>query len=372
MSQKDVAVIDFGSSKITVLIGCKDVNETFCIKASEETEYAGFMDGEFLRPEELASNIRETVEGAMGKYKRRLKTIYVGVPTEFCVAKNDIVKQEYGKRVKITKKHLERLFENEEEKRLYSVINKKPSYYFLDDVQNTSNPIGSYATTIEAGVGLIYAKNDFIDEVSSILNNLGIVEVVFVCTVLSQANYLIPEEERIKNAILVDCGYITTSVARISLEAVTDLKSFSIGGGYITNDISEVLNSSFDEAEQLKRKLIVCIEPTRDDYYEIINDDGDLSHHPMKKVNDVAVARIESIAEAIRDKCIGAFKAKVDTHTPVYLTGGGLNYIKGVRDLLSKIFDRKVEFVVPIPPQLAKPELSAVISLLNMAIKMEK
>ncbi len=372
MAEKDVAVLDFGSSSITMLIGCRDVNNTFCIKASEEVEYAGFMDGEFLRPEELAGNLREVIEGSVAKYKRRVKKVYVGVPSEFCMAKEGAVEKAYGKRVKIKQKHLDELLNIEDEKRFYTIINKKPSYFLLDDVQNTQNPINSYATVVEAGVGYIYAKNDFIDEISSILNNLGVVEVEFICTLLAQANYLIPEEDRIKDAILVDCGYITTSVAKVSFEAITDLKSFSIGGGYITNDIGEVLNVSFDEAEQLKRKLIICIEPTKDDYYEIVDDNGELAHFPMKKANDVSVARIESIAEAIRDKCINSFKTKIEPHTPVYLTGGGLSYIKGIKDLLSKVLDRKVEFVVPVPPQLAKPELSAVVSLLDMAITMEK
>ena len=372
MATKDVAVIDFGSSSITMLVGCRDVNNTFCIKASEEVGYSGFMDGEFLRPEEIAANLREVLEGTTAKYKKRIKKVYVGVPSEFCVAKECAMQKAYGKRVKIKQKNIDELFDIEDEKRFYTIANKKPSYYLLDDVHNTENPIGSYANVIEAGIGYIYIKNDFIDQISSILNNLGVVEVEFICTSLAQANYMIPEEERVKDAILVDCGYITTSVAKVSFEAITDLKSFSLGGGYITNDIAEVLNISFDEAEQLKRKLIICVEPSKEDYYEIVDDNGELVQFSMKKVNDIAIARIEAIADAIKNRCINAFKSKIEPHTPVYLTGGGLSYIKGIKDLLSKVLERKIHIIVPAPPQLAKPELSAVVSLLDMSINMEK
>ena len=47
MQKKQVAVIDVGSSKISVIIGERGVNKTFLIKARKDYAYDGFEGGEF-------------------------------------------------------------------------------------------------------------------------------------------------------------------------------------------------------------------------------------------------------------------------------------------------------------------------------------
>ena len=42
------SIIDFGSSKITVLSGVGDVNKSVKLMASVDVDYAGFAKGEFL------------------------------------------------------------------------------------------------------------------------------------------------------------------------------------------------------------------------------------------------------------------------------------------------------------------------------------
>ena len=52
----EVAVIDFGSSKIVVFVG-KKTPDGFLIVARGESKYAGFYDGEWLEPERLSDAV---------------------------------------------------------------------------------------------------------------------------------------------------------------------------------------------------------------------------------------------------------------------------------------------------------------------------
>ena len=51
MPRKIVSVLDFGSEKITVMVGGRGINGTFDVKGIGNADYAGFMDGEFFQPD---------------------------------------------------------------------------------------------------------------------------------------------------------------------------------------------------------------------------------------------------------------------------------------------------------------------------------
>ena len=64
MSKNYVSVLDIGSSKLTVMIGEKGVNNTFNVRGAGEVNYAGFYEGVFLEPENLQSAIKEAISKA--------------------------------------------------------------------------------------------------------------------------------------------------------------------------------------------------------------------------------------------------------------------------------------------------------------------
>ena len=64
LKNKDVAILDIGSSKLTVLVGGHGINNIFNIKGKGEAFYSGFSDGEFLEPEKLADTIKRAINEA--------------------------------------------------------------------------------------------------------------------------------------------------------------------------------------------------------------------------------------------------------------------------------------------------------------------
>ena len=56
---------------------------------------------------------------------------------------------------------------------------------------------------------------------------------------------------------------------------------------------------------------------------------------------------------------------------PFYLTGGGICFIKGAKDYLSKYFGVNVEILSPPNLQMSKPNYSVLLGLLNSAINQE-
>ena len=64
MSKRNVAVLDFGSNHISVMIGDKGVNGTFDVRGFAQSSYSGFMNGEILEPELLSEVLCQTILNA--------------------------------------------------------------------------------------------------------------------------------------------------------------------------------------------------------------------------------------------------------------------------------------------------------------------
>ena len=369
--KKNVAVLDFGSSKITLVVGNK-IDGHLNIIASGESDYAGFMDGEFIQPNLLKDAVKTALDSVQFDLKTRINKLYVGVPAEFCYNMEKELSLNLTKRTLITQKQLDRLFYVADDNILsttHTIINKAPMYYTLDDCNKTSQPIGCYATSIKARTCFILVENQFIYLIKSIMNDLRISDYEFLGDILAQGHYLLSPEERNKGCILVDCGYITTSVSYLLGEGIVDLKSFSLGGALITSDISEILKLPFRHAESVKRQIILTLQATGLDTYDYMTEKG------MEKVNAgdanrIALARIEQICDTILS-CIENFTEKPNDFSPIYLTGGGLSYMRGIEYILEKNLDRKIKIVKP-RLKYSKPDLSSVISLLDTAITIDQ
>ncbi|MDE7464077.1 MAG: hypothetical protein K2M48_03515, partial [Clostridiales bacterium] len=68
---KSVAIIDFGTSKIKVLIGSRGINDTVNIDGIGICDYAGFVGGEWLDAEGLGEAVAQAV--ATAESSARLK-----------------------------------------------------------------------------------------------------------------------------------------------------------------------------------------------------------------------------------------------------------------------------------------------------------
>ncbi len=368
MARKGVAVLDFGSSKITVLVGMRSVNHNYTILSSGQADYAGFMDGEFLEPNTLKYAIESSVKKAEEGLRDKIKSLFVGVPSEFCKLSETDLEINFGKRTLITRKHIDELFTKCQGIKDPSsvIISMSPMYYVLDDGNKTNSCVGSYSTSVRAHVSLVFVENKFVHMINSIMHDIGNIECEFVCSTLAEGVYLLDQDERNTSTILIDCGYISTSVSHMVGEGLADLQSFSQGGGFITADLAEALELTFADAEQLKRKLILSIQATGIDYYEIYGDDQ-VFKIPAKDANNIVLGRVDAMVEYIND-CIANFDNPVEDDAPVYLTGGGLSYLKGIKNYLTKALNRPVTIVKPRALQYRNPELSSVISLLDFAL----
>lgn len=372
MVKKEVAILDFGSSKVTVLIAERGVNGTFNIKGTGEVEYAGFYEGEFLEPEKVSLAVGLAINNAETTARSRITKLYVGVPGEFAtvVCKEAVIN--FPKKKKITDDDINQLFfvGNIYKKHpTHTVINNTPIYFTLDDNRRIIEPRGLHTTRLGGLVSYSLAETNFLDFVENMLQDLGIRATQYISATLAESLFLFEPEIRDRYALLVDCGHITTNVMLVRGDGLLFQNSFSIGGGHITGDLSQCLKITFYQAESLKRKIVLSLLADDSDYYEVAGKDY-MMPFSAKTANEIVTERVDIIVSYIL-KCFAKCEYDFPEYIPVYLTGGGLCYIKGVRDYLAKKLGRKVEVVSPPIPQLNRPHFSTSLGVLDIALDLE-
>ena len=104
-------VLDIGSSKVTVLVGERGVNQTFVVKAFSELPYDGFYEGEFLNVKSFADAVKNAIKSATESTRCAIDTLYVGVPGEFVRVETREHRISFPRRKKIRAVDVDDLFD---------------------------------------------------------------------------------------------------------------------------------------------------------------------------------------------------------------------------------------------------------------------
>ncbi|MCL2061943.1 MAG: hypothetical protein FWH03_04890 [Firmicutes bacterium] len=370
MNTQDVAILDFGSGKITVLVGKRGANNTICIGGAGECEYAGFGDGEFFEAEQLTDVIRSAVSGASKQSGVEIKHLYIGVPGEFTSGVCHEVSLSLGRKRKVTNDDVDKLHEMGniyKDHPEFTLINSQPVYYTLDTDQRLIQPVGLSSTKLAGQISYILAENRFITLIDSVMHEIGIESYDYVSSLLAEILFLFDDVVRDRYIVLIDTGFITTNVVVALGDGILAQYNFSLGGGHITGDLANYFKISFTHAEALKRKAALSLNTDEDDVYTISVNRTDTLDFPAKTVNEIVGARVKMIADTIT-KCLKICEYEYPDYIPYHITGGGLANIRGARDFLSKHLAKPVEIIVPRLAQFNRPHFSAPLGLLDMVL----
>lgn len=370
MPQKKVTVIDIGSKNISVLIGQKSNGYSFALSGYGEKEYAGYYEGEFLEEDKLLETFQKAINDAQSSANTVIDKVFVGVPANFCQNKTKTIVQNFGQRIKLSGDDLQTIFQGAQDEQQSDLVllSCSPIMYVLDDGRKVFDAKGQKTSKLTVTLSFIYAEKPFIEKINGILKQIGINSVEYLSSTLCECMYLLPKERRQERAVVIDCGYIETAVAIVKGDGLLDLKSFAVGGGHISADLSQCLQISFNEAEQLRKQLILSVVPNGDDDYELVRN-GSNFPISMQQANEITSARLEMLASLIK-KCVCPNGEDMPT-VPYYLTGGGISYIKGAKDILAGYLGVNISLIFPKDMQLNRPHYSSVLGLMDKAISLE-
>lgn len=364
----DVAVLDIGSKKISVMIGSKSEKGVYNIKGFGSCYYSGFSGGRWFNPDDVRNTVGKALRIAEAESGVKVKKLYVGVPSEFIALVVKEVVFARARAQRITDADLTALFEQGDTYKnhsRYTTIGNFAVYYTLDDkTRRYLEPRGLEAYKITALVSYVLCERSFTTFFEEIAKDLHLKEVEYVSSAWAEGMSLLSEDKRYRRQLLVDVGYITSSVAVVQGDGLVNLTSFSLGGGHIASDISMMFDVPFSAAEEVKNKIDLSLAYDESSYYEA-GENGKYRFSALD-VNEIAKSRLDTIVEFINES-IAQSGFECNAHCPVYLTGNGVTSVRGAKEYMSQVLKKPIDVIAPDVPCYNKPKFSSTIALLDVA-----
>lgn len=332
MMKKATAVLDFGTSKVLVLLAEESAYQKVTITSAGMAQYDGFMNGEWNAPGEVSDAIASALEAAENKVGTHIKEVYVGVPGEFVrvyVIESSVALQ--GADPKVTSADVEKLQRQATEmldRPTGVIIHRSPAWFKVDGGQKTLEPVDLKGSTLEGMIGFVLADQFFINDVTERLRELGVEVRGFFSTSVGEAMQMIPFEERDHTAILVDVGYLSTEVMAVEGDALIWQKVLPVGGAHITLDLTYGLEKPFDMCEKIKRSY--TFNAPKNTQIEVQGENGQMESFSGEQVSMIVDARVDEMLEMV-DDAIKKSGIRLGNWSNVYFTGGGLMPMSGAR-----------------------------------------
>lgn len=375
--KKATAVVDFGTSKVLVLLAEETAYQKVTITSAGMAQYDGFMGGEWNSPGEVTDAIASAVGAAEKSVGAHIREVYVGVPGEFVrvyVIESSVALQ--GADPKVTSADVEKLQRQATEmldRPTGVIIHRSPAWFRVDGGQKTLEPVDQKGSTLEGMVGFVLADQFFINDVTARLKELGIEVRGFFSTSVGEAMQIIPPEERDNTAILVDVGYLSTEVMAVEGDALIWQKVIPIGGAHITLDLTYGLERPFDMCEKIKRSY--TFNAAKNTEIEVQGEDGQMESFSMEKLSEIVDPRVDELLEMI-DEAVKKSGIRLGNWSNVYMTGGGLMTMNGARVYAAGKLSRGVREAstktVKLRPAHIYSSGSALLELVYNTIEMEE
>ena len=383
---KDVAVLDFGSGKLTFAVGVRSVDSCFVVKNYASIEYPGYYGGEWVSIDTLSDDISEVISQSGFDFRQR--TLFVTVPSEFTQVRLSGMVSDLGKRKYINSSILTQIHDKAEgiTPSGYRALCSSALEYVLDGEVSTVRPIGQHAQSIYANMSYVFGKDEFIKTVYAIVNNLGFKEVKFVDGIWAEGGQLIDERARVNGAVLIDVGYASTTFALIKGDGIKYKKDKAFGSGFLIDGLASAMGVEYEVAQSMFSQITLNIESDDKSVYRY--EIGSRRYEcKAKDVNDFLHNRILTQLVDFANGCIAEIKEQDETSansltlnkvgsinlmTEFYLTGGGLSCIRGASQFFARAMGREVGLLTSNMAGWDKPYQASVFATMEVAEKMNR
>jgi len=369
MFGKNVAIIEFGTTKLTVMAARTGVDADKALLANASVPYCGYYGGEFMDEfSGLLDALRNAVSEAEKQARRRLKEFFVALPAHFMGVVNESAGMEFDCERKITETDVSKLaekannFSGLEDFSLVDCI----GHTFFSSGNRLAVVRDAVVSSLDAGFTFVFMHDYFYKTVRRLMKEAGLKLRGIIPADIAQAECFVQARELENSSVFIDVGGSAVSVAVRCGKAFADVVSFHQGGAYLTDMIARRFGIDFDDAEVLKRSInlnLRCV--SEDDVYSVGG-----KYVSAAQAAECVMQWIDTMAKDVADTLMDAADALVGD-VVAYVTGGGLVYIKGAVEYFSAALgDLPVMVLTEKDHTDCRPENSAAEAVLKRAVWM--
>ncbi len=377
MRNESVAVLDIRSGEVSFLIGSKGVNATFVFKGSDTQGYEGYSVEGMIDDTSFEKAVSMAVTTVGNSYDGKISKIYVSVPSAFIKVYTVGHTVSFPRKRKITQQDVDALYDNGLNKLLaqgrcirrsamYFTLGDNRKYFSLEDLH------GVPTTMLKGALCYYFVSEEFYQKITALLSGLGFADIQLIPSTLAQATYLLPHKSREGYAVLLDMGFLTSSISVIYGDGVVHEETFNCGAGTILVSIMETFDVDYAEAEEILAAADISGGGV-DSSIQWTTEQG--NQYSVQAINDAIKCSLDVLCEKVDEFFETHYKDKKTTGlsvNPIEITGEGVGCIKGAPEHISRRLNRLTQVTYPDLPYYDKPAFSSRIALLATALKQQE
>lgn len=369
--KRQIAAIEFGTSKIVTMIAQNSGMDRLDIVGSGTVPYDGYSDGDWNTPRQMIQRVRDSIAAAEMEAGMKVREIYVGIPGEYVhvLASEAEVDVPDGKISDSTIDAVQdaaadalRLAE-----RGCMVLHRTPAWYVVDDGKKTMSPYGN-GSKLRAQVTFVVAEPMFIEDVQEMLSKLDIAILGFLSPSLGEGLLLLTLDDRDRGSLLIDCGYLNTEISVIEGDAIVYHAMLPRGGGHVTADLATELRIPMRAAEQIKRNYVFNPDEfDMDSFSEVVDEtSGSRMTFPREVISSIVEGSVKQLTDMIDMTIRNDAAQYLGARSQVFLTGGGLALMRGGREYLSAQIGRPVKIAAAKSSKMNSPVYASALGLADL------
>ena len=373
--EKEIIVaIEFGSSKIRGVAGCKNIDGSVQVLDVEQADARNCIrKGVVYNIDKTVMCLKHIIERMEAALDMQIARVFVGIGGQSLRTKKNTVSRQFATKTVVSQELVDSLIKANRGTVYsgYEILEVVPQEYHVG-LDTTTDPVGVLSSQIDGTFLNVIAKTEIKEYILKCVEASGLeVAGIFVAPI-ALAGSVLTDTERRSGCALVDFGYGTTTVAVYKNNLLRHLAVIPLGGNNITQDLgSQQIDE--DEAENLKVKYGSA--------YSELSSEELAKNLLVNNGRTIEERLLVDIVEAREEEILSNVAAQIRNSgyqdklvAGVVLSGAAANVKNLDKAVSERIHPDKIRFarIVPFPLQAVHPDqvakdgsLNVLLSLLN-------
>ena len=368
------ASLDIGTTSIKVVVA-EYVNQQINVIGVGHERSQGLSRGVIVDIDKTVESIKRAIKKAEQKANYTINDVIVAVPSnqvniEPCYGMIAVSNDNR----EITDKDVKNVLAAAKVRSVPAereIISVMPEEFIVDGFDNIKEPRGMIGVRLELYASLVTGPKTLVHNIRRCVAMAGLNIRDLVVQSYANAYAAMSKSEREFGTILVDMGGGQTSVSVFHDDQLKFATVDHEGGELVTKDISTILNTSIENAEQIKLEY----------GYALSKDTSDSEFFPVETIGKVNPERVDEhylaeIIEARERQIFETLKKPLDKIEAFALPGGiivtgGAASLPGVLDLAEEVFGHEVRYYIPEYVGLRNPIFTTAIGLIQYVAQLD-
>ena len=270
---KDLLVgLDIGTSKVVAIVAELHADGEIEVIGTGQHESNGLKKGVVVDIEKTVASIQAALEEAEITSGNKIQQVVTGIAGSHIRSFNSIGMVAI-KDKEVTEADVARVIETAKAVAIptdQQILHVLPQEFIIDGQEDIREPVGMSGVRLDVKVHVVTGAVSAVQNIIKCVRRCGLAVQDLILQPLASANAVLTHDEKELGVALVDIGGGTTDIAVFVGGSIRHSAVIPVAGDQITNDIAMALRTPTADAEEIKLRHGLVIEPRVEELFQMV------------------------------------------------------------------------------------------------------